>query len=233
MQNQPTWRLTWFKKYPQSRTTYARAPREIRIDPMYCPVRRRRTWEEHVFRQRTHPTWLNYPMLPPPESNKEPTESYMLQTLEQTVNQFKGVPDLACMMLTKICKMLIACIEDFHNSIHTRAPWTRFLEGRTGLSWNLQLAPTPNVLMGLFARLQFMPSHHMQTFEDAFYTGFFEYQTRVFGPLVHDLGARLVAYQAMELQNPLHDILEDAQRERDYQRYQRGLAYINRLERQQ
>ena len=38
MQNQPLWRLAWFRKYPLCRTTYALAPRELRIDPVYCPI---------------------------------------------------------------------------------------------------------------------------------------------------------------------------------------------------
>lgn len=70
----------------------------------------------------------------------------------------------------------------------------------------------------------------MQTFEDAFYTGFFEYQSQIFGPLCTDLAARLVAYQAMELQNPLRDTLEDARKERNYQRYRKGLERINLIE---
>ena len=65
-------------------------------------------------------------------ANEEPTEDYMIETLKQVLQQFKGVPDLACQMLIKICKMILACIEDFHESIHMRATWARFLEGRQG-----------------------------------------------------------------------------------------------------
>jgi len=36
--NQPKWRINWFKNYPDSATTYMRAPREIRIDPNFCPI---------------------------------------------------------------------------------------------------------------------------------------------------------------------------------------------------
>lgn len=82
MQNQPTWRLGWFPKYPTSRTTYALAPRELRIDPLYCPVKRRRTWDEYQSRIKVYPSWLNYPLLPMPESGREPTEEYMIETLE-------------------------------------------------------------------------------------------------------------------------------------------------------
>ena len=73
-----------------------------------------------------------------------------------------------------------------------------------------------------------LAGHYLQTFEDAFYIGFFEYQTQIFGPLVRDLGTRLIAYQAMERRFPLRDVIEDARRERDYQRYIKALDYINK-----
>ena len=74
----------------------------------------------------------------------------------------------------------------------------------------------------------FLPSHYLQTFENAFYTGFFEYQSHIFGPLASDIGSRrLIAYQAMECKFPLRDMIEDARRERDYQRHLRALDYIN------
>ncbi len=41
--NQPKWRLDWFRKHPELRTYYAKAPRQLRIDPLFCPNRRRRT----------------------------------------------------------------------------------------------------------------------------------------------------------------------------------------------
>ena len=230
MQNQPQWRLRWFQKNPTSRITYALAPREKRIDPLYCPIRRTRTWEEYEKRIKRFPSWLNYPLLPPPPSGKEPTEEYMIETLTNVCEQLTGVPDLACQMMIRIANLIIACIKNFHDAIDTKAPWTRFLEGRKGLCWNLMAAPEPPVIMGMYARIQFMPSYFMHTFEDAFYTGFFEYQTKIFGPLIEDLGARYVAFQAMELQNPIRDILAEARRERNYQRFKRAVEMVNIIE---
>ena len=92
----------------------------------------------------------------------------------------------------------------------------------------LAISAHPREDRGLFARLHYVAGHYLQTFEDAFYTGFFEYQTKIFGPLVHDLGARLIAYQAMERKHPLRDVIEDARRERDYQRYLKAMDYINK-----
>ena len=129
-------------------------------------------------------------------------------------------------MLIKIIEMLIDCIEIFPASIKMNAPWTRFLEGKQGLCWDLQAAPSPPVLMGIFSRLQFLPAHYMLTWEESFYTGFFEYQSHIFGPLVSDLGARFVAYQQMEMQNPLEDILESRERQKRQMRWEHGLQQL-------
>lgn len=93
---------------------------------------------------------------------------------------------------------------------------TRFLEGRSGLCWDQQKAPSPDFVMGFYARVQFLPSHYMVIWEEDFYTGFFEYPSSIFGPLVKDYGARFIAYQAMEMKNPLHHFLESKEKEQKY-----------------
>ena len=80
--------------------------------------------------------------------------------------------------------------------------------------------------MGFYARVQFLSSHYMVTWEEAFYTGFFEYQSSIFGPLVKDYGTSYVAYQAMEMKNPLHDTLESAEKEQKIRQWQAGLKAI-------
>lgn len=90
-------------------------------------MRRRRTWENFNSRHAGRPTWLNYPLLPGPEPGYEPTEKYMLETLEQAINQFTGVPDIACVMMVKVAKMIILCIQDFHTSIAYKT-FTRLLQ---------------------------------------------------------------------------------------------------------
>ena len=80
--------------------------------------------------------------------------------------------------------------------------------------------------MGIFARVQFLPGHFLVTWEEAFYTGFFEYQSHIFGPLVQDLAAKFVAYQAMEMQNPLEDILESQERQTRVDRWEQGLQQL-------
>lgn len=225
MTNQPTWRARWFHIRPKDRIFYLNAPQELRIDPTFCPIKRRRTWEnfQRFTAQRT--TWLNYPELPPPPSKGIPTERYMLNILKPLTEVFKGVPDLACIMLVKIAKMIVTAIEQFNDMQQTGHPWTRFFEGMDGLCWNLQLAPPKNVLMGLYARIIFLPAHFLVTFEEAFYTGFFEIQTNIFSPINQDLRSRFVAFQQVELKMPLRDVLRDSEQRQRIQKFQRALDF--------
>ena len=39
--NQPLWRMTWIQKYNRAIIEYADAPRRCRINPTYCPVKRK------------------------------------------------------------------------------------------------------------------------------------------------------------------------------------------------
>ena len=78
--------------------------------------------------------------------------------------------------------------------------------------------PPNNVIMGLYARLQFMPTHFMLTFEEAFLTGFFKGQSQIFGPLNPEHHIRWVAYTRQELQTELPQLLltlEQLQRQRE------------------
>ena len=138
---------------------------------------------------------MNYPILDAPDEDEPITEGYMLRVAKTTIKKFEGVPDLACKMLVKIMKMLVACIEIFPQALDQyKAPWTRFLEGTNGLCWNLQSFPTSQLLMGFFARLQFMPTYYMMTFEEAHYTRFFESGSHIFGPFLADIHCRFVAF---------------------------------------
>ena len=131
----------------------------------------------------------------------------MVDTLTSVIHQLKGVPDLTCIMLVKIAKMLVTTIQVFENIEQTGHPWTRFFEGTQGLCWNLAKAPSRQILMGLYARIIFLPAHFMVTFEEAFYTGFFEVQSSLFSTINSDLRCRYVAFTRMEKEMPLKDVL--------------------------
>ena len=136
--------------------------------------------------------WLNYPLLPSPKYDREPTETYMLQTCEATISQFKGIADLACLMLVKIMKLIKVYIKAFSDAIK------RTLHGQGSWKEEVVYAGTSRKLLhqlaswGSMQECRFLPSHYMVTWEEAFYTGFFEYQSSIFGPLVEEYGARFI-----------------------------------------
>ena len=128
--------------------------------------------------------------------------------------------------------MLMATIEVFQHTAATNAPWTRFFEGSQGLCWDLSQAPDQKILMGLFARLQFLPSHFMLTFEEAFHTGFFEQErpSRIFSPITTDYAARYIAFSAAEDENPQALQLFSFEQQAQRRRWQAGIRKINQDE---
>ncbi len=210
MQNQPGWQISWFRKHPDTIVAYAQAPRDLRINPVFCPCIRRRNWPAFKRFNQMRPNYLNYPLMPSPPKDHPPTESYMLDICKMTIKTYTAMPDLACLMQVKICKMLIAAISVFKDTEGIGAPWTRFFEGSQGLCWDLGSTPTLEILMGLYSQVQFMPSHFLLTFEEAFYTGFFEHakDSLIFSPIITNYEARYIAFAKAEDKNPYNLQLE-------------------------
>lgn len=149
----------------------------------------------------------------------------MVDTLTGVINQLKGVPDLTCIMLVKIAMLLVTIIQVFSDIKQTGHPWTRFFEGTQGLSWNLLKAPNRQVLMGIYSRVIFLPAHFMVTFEEAFYTGFFEVQSNIFSMINNDLRSRYVAFMRIEKEMRLKDVLVDDELEWYIRRFRQGLSW--------
>ena len=83
--------------------------------------------------------------------------------------------------------------------------------------------------MDLFARIQFLPSHFMLTFEEAFHTGFFEQErpSRIFSPITTDYAARYIAFSAAEDEKPHALQLFSFEQQANRRRWQAGLQKIN------
>jgi len=91
----------------------------------------------------------------------------------------------------------------YHRPELADTPWMSYLEGNQGLAYDMSQQPSKEILYGLFARVIFLPSYFLNTFEEAFYTGFFTFDTHIFAPEMRNLRARFVAYQAMEQQSQI------------------------------
>ena len=154
---------------------------------------RRLSWEVYDTLRAKYKDYLNYPLLP--KANRYITRTYFISTLELIIKRFEGVPDLACRMLVKIAHYLLLVTYTFTNKLPPHRPWEIFLEGKDNLTFDINKGPNYLQLMGLYARTQFLPSYHMQTFEEIIITGFSDQGLSIFGPNNPNVGARYVAYK--------------------------------------
>ena len=72
--DQSKWHVSWLTKHAKNKLFYLAAPRELKIDPNFFPIKRRRNWD--TFQQttsNTKMTWLNYQELPEPKRGSEPS----------------------------------------------------------------------------------------------------------------------------------------------------------------
>lgn len=223
--NQPRWRNTWLSHSRFHKLHYVNAPQEIRIDPAFCPVRRHRDWDTfNRIATGDRQTWLNYPVLSPPPPRSQPTEQYVINTLKSVVHRMENLPDLSCMMLVKICRMLLMAMTAFRNLPKAGPHWKTYFEGHEGFAWNLELAPSKEILMGIYGRCIFLPSHFMNTFKEAFYTGFFKYHSEIFSGSSQDPLSRYVAFRRTEIEHPVADLAIEARKQAAIDWFERGAA---------
>ncbi|MCO5574609.1 hypothetical protein L7F22_028397 [Adiantum nelumboides] len=179
IEDHPRWRKTWLSERPRNLTNFHNTPQSLQIDPTYCPVPRQRSWVEFQKWKGKNKALLNYPIL---SAQEPPTVNYVVNTLNTTIQLLREVPDIACQMLVKIAKMIVTCIQVFRDTEDDDHPWNLFLEGKRGIYWNLRDSPPRWIIMALYSRLMYLPSHFLQTFKEAFVTEFFKLSTQIFHP---------------------------------------------------
>ena len=165
MRNRPDWRKKFIAKY-MTIEDYAEAPRELCIDPCFCPVPRRYTWPEYEEKLRRNPNLLNYPKLSPPASYQPLTEENFLETLSSLYDKYHEVPDVSCRMLCKFVNLFTGCIETFKNIQYQRTQMSKFSDADRGLAFDLQIGPVGDQMWGYYSRLQHIPAHFMNTWEE-------------------------------------------------------------------
>lgn len=71
LEGQPDWRREWMRWHKTALEIYRNSPRELRIDPTFCPCERRYNWDEFRQIQARYPLAINYPkLLSPPHYSK-------------------------------------------------------------------------------------------------------------------------------------------------------------------
>ena len=188
--------MDYFEKHPRSLEIYSLAPVRRRIDPTYCPLPRRHTWSEfydvtHAGRRKT---WLNYPKLPSP--TKHVTHDYFVHTLQAMKSQCHNIPDIACKMMETIVDMLVTVAQAFQ-----REYLLPHQLSHPSIYYDLSQYPSTAQLMNIYARVIHLPSRYIMTFEEACFTGFFEYPGAVFSPYEVYVNTRYKRYQ-QHLQAP-------------------------------
>ena len=79
--------------------------------------------------------------------------------------------------------------------------------------------------MGLYARTQFLPSYHMQTFEEMIVTGFNKIGLSIFGPNNPNIGARYIAYKDAEMGDPALEQLRDFEEQKKQKEIRQAMIH--------
>ena len=99
--------------------------------------------------------------------------------------------------------MLITALTCFEDAKLVDGQFWRFSVGTSKLAWDFQKGPIPQQVHGLFARVQFLPSHYLQTFKEMIQYGFVEgWQASCFGATAKPQ-ARFIAHHLESVEMPL------------------------------
>ena len=166
MEGQVEWRKEWFRKVPGSLNIYAWSSQEIRIDPSYCPYKRRYSWEEFNKLQERQPYIQNFPIIPGPSIDDEFDEKWFVKQYKETLKLFQYVSEFTSQMLCKIMRMLITTLICFEDAKAVDRQFWRFNFGSTKLAWDFNIGLIPQQVHGLFSGVRYLQSHYLQTFEE-------------------------------------------------------------------
>ena len=119
MDKQPQWRFQFLARW-RTIQEYKEAPRSLRIDPSFCPVPRRYTWEQFEVLLKDNPNALNYPLCPVRPHDQPLNETWFLEACADVEAKFTNAMDLSCQMLVKIVQLLSTCITVFQDIQHQR-----------------------------------------------------------------------------------------------------------------
>ena len=182
---------------------YRRSPRELQIEPTFCPCKRRYTWEKYEKIKAQFPFALNYPALPSPDHFLDLTEEWMINVCKQMLELYAGVPEFTIKMFCKFLNLILICLQDFEDHKLISESFHRFYFGREKMAFDFNIGPTPNIMHGLHARTRFLHSYHQRTFKEMVQYNFIEgYYSSCFGPdATHQ--ERFAATYIAEVERPL------------------------------
>ena len=78
--------------------------------------------------------------------------------------------------------MFTVCIETFKDIQYQRTQMYKFSDADTDLAFDLQIGPVGDQIWGYYSRLQHLPIHFMNTWDEMMITEFFMIPTHLFHP---------------------------------------------------
>ena len=145
-----------------------------------------------------NPNALNYPLCPERPHDQPLNETWFLEACADVEAKFTQAMDLSCQMLVKIVQLLSTCITVFQDIQHQRTDWYKYKEPYQGLAFDLNELPTEEQFWGFYARLQHLPSHFMQTWEEMMSTSFFDPAPLAFYAARLPLQTRFIAQRQIQ-----------------------------------
>jgi hypothetical protein len=166
--------MEWMRKREGTLLILYNSLQILRTDPTYCPCKRRYSSTDFERIRRSNPMALNYPNIPSPRHYAEIIDEWFLKQCRTYSKIYADVPDITCKIFCKILRLLIRVFTEFQEIRLYERTWHHFNLGDARLAWDFNLAPDPKHVHGLYARIRYMKSSDMKTFEEMFTTSFIE-----------------------------------------------------------
>ena len=116
---------------------------------------------------------------------------------------YELVPDFSVQLFCKILRMIRECLTQFEQAKLQNRSFHKFYFGDAKLAWDFNIGPIPQQLHGLYARVRFLSSHYLATFEEMMQYGFIEgYLSSCFN-IMAPLSERYLAHRLEEVANPI------------------------------
>ena len=178
---------------------YYETPRDMRIDPTYCPTRRKYSWADFEKKLERNPNLLNFPKVASPLSYLEINDEWMEKQCETVMRYYEGILDFTIVMFCKFLRLIHTLLICFEKEKKVDPYYYKYNLGDQELAWDLNLSPLPQQVHGLYERVRYLKSPYLIAFKEMMTIGFLEdYVSSCFGPRTR-LGETLVQRRLMDV----------------------------------
>ena len=90
LQNQPEWRVKFLRQHKMIKE-YVEAPRDLTIDPKFCPFPHHHRWDKYEKMVECNPNALNFLKLPLPSYDQQISEAEFKEMIKGVLEKYKDV----------------------------------------------------------------------------------------------------------------------------------------------